>query len=140
MGDKISDHVTGFRKSYGTQHSLVIMLERWKKLLIKKNIFLWYIWNLSKTFDTVIHDLLLTKVRANGFSGSALNWLYNYLKSRKQKVVINDKISSSAVIIAGALQGSIEGPLQFNYKRPHFIPVDYSFKQLRRWQQPLCYR
>ena len=107
MGDKISDHVTGFRKSYGTQHSLVIMLERWKKLLIKKNIFLWYVWNLSKTFDTVIHDLLLTKVRANGFSGSALNWLYNYLKSRKQKVVTNDKISSSTVIIAGAPQGSI---------------------------------
>ena len=52
--------------------------------------------DLSKTFDTMIHDLLLAKLRANGFSGSALNWLYNYLKSRKQKVVINDKISSSA--------------------------------------------
>ena len=96
--------------------------------------------DLSKTFDTMIHDLLLAKLRANGFSGSALNWLYNYLKNRKQKVVINDKISSSEVIIAGAPQGSIDGPLQFIYKRPHFIPVDYSFKQLRRWQQPLCYR
>ena len=31
MEDKISNYVTGFRKSHGTQHSLVIMLERWKQ-------------------------------------------------------------------------------------------------------------
>ena len=30
MEDKTSNYVTGFRKSHGTQHSLVIMLERLK--------------------------------------------------------------------------------------------------------------
>ena len=30
MQDKLSKHITGFRKSHGTQHSLMTMLEKWK--------------------------------------------------------------------------------------------------------------
>ena len=40
MKDKISNYITGFQKSHGTQHSLVIMLENGNKVLIKENIFL----------------------------------------------------------------------------------------------------
>ena len=35
MENKISKCVTGFRKSHGTQHSLIVMLEKWKKALDK---------------------------------------------------------------------------------------------------------
>ena len=35
MEDKISNYVTGFRKPHGSQHSLVIMLERWKQAIDK---------------------------------------------------------------------------------------------------------
>ena len=66
----------------------------------------------SKAFDTI--NLLLAKLRANGFSTSALNLLYSYLKDRKQKVVMNNKTNSSEVVIAGVRQGSIDGPLLFN--------------------------
>ena len=31
MEDKLSKYLTGFKKSHGSQHSLVIMLEKWKK-------------------------------------------------------------------------------------------------------------
>ena len=57
---------------------------------------------------TINHDLLLVKLRAYGFSASALNLLYSYLKNRKQKVVIAE------VVIAGVPQGSIDGALLFN--------------------------
>ena len=57
--------------------------------------------DLSKAFDTINNDLLLAKRRAPGFSTSALNLLCSYLKNRKQKVVINNKTSSSEVVIAG---------------------------------------
>ena len=36
------------------------------------------------------------------------------MKNRKQRVVINNKISSSEVVIAGEPQGSIDGPFLFN--------------------------
>ena len=70
--------------------------------------------NLSKAFNTIKHNLPLAKLRAYGFSTSALNLLYSYLKYRKQKVVINNKTNSSEVVIAGVRQGSIDGPLLFN--------------------------
>ena len=35
MQDKLSKHITGFRKSHGTQHSLMTMLEKWKSALDK---------------------------------------------------------------------------------------------------------
>ena len=114
MEDKISNYVSGFGKSHGTQHSLVIMLERWKKAIDKGDYISVMYMDLSKSFDTINHDLLLAKLRAYGFSTSALNLLYSYLKYRKQKVVINNKTNSSEVVIAGVRQGSIDGPLLFN--------------------------
>ena len=114
MEDKISNYVTGFRKPHGSQHSLVIMLERWKQAIDKGEYISVMYMDLSKAFDTINHDLLLAKLRAYGFSTSALNLLYSYLKYRKQKVVINNKTNSSEVVIAGVRQGSIDGPLLFN--------------------------
>ena len=38
----------------------------------------------------------------------------SYLKNRKQKVQINIEVSSERDVIAGVLQGSIDGPLHFN--------------------------
>ena len=70
--------------------------------------------DLSKAFDSINHDLLLAKLRAYGFSTSALSLLYSNLKNRTQKVVINNKTNSSEVVIAGVPQGSIDLPLVFN--------------------------
>ena len=41
--------------------------------------------DLSKAFDTIKHNLLLAKLRAYGFSTSALNLLYSYVKYRETK-------------------------------------------------------
>ena len=35
MQDKLSKHITGFRKSHGTQHSLMTILKKWKSALDK---------------------------------------------------------------------------------------------------------
>ena len=70
--------------------------------------------DLSKAFDTINHDLLIAKLRAYGFSKEALKLMKSYIKSRKQKVQINNKFSSERDVIAGAPQGSIDSPLLFN--------------------------
>ena len=84
------------------------MLERWKQATDKGEYISVMYMDISKAFDTINHDLLLAKLRAYGFSTSALNLLYSYLKYRKQKIVINNKRSSSEVLIADVPQGSID--------------------------------
>ena len=104
MQNKLSKYVKGFRKSHGTQHSLMIMLEKWKKVLDKGEYVCVLFMDLSKAFDTINHDLLLAKLRAHGFSNNALN-----LKNRKQRTQINNNFSSEKNIIAGVPEGSIDG-------------------------------
>ena len=99
MQNKLSKYVTGFRKSHGTQHSLMIMLEKWKNVLDKGEYVCVLFMDLSKAFDTINHDLLLAKLRAYRFSNNASNLMCSYLKNRKQRIsiTINNNFSSEKI-------------------------------------------
>ena len=114
MEDKLPKWLTGFRKSYGTQHSLLLMLEKRRRGIENGSYVSALFIDLSKAFDTINHDLMLAKLKAYGFSTNALNLMHSYLKNRKQKVQINNKFSLERNVIAGVPQGSIDGPLLFN--------------------------
>ena len=70
--------------------------------------------DLSKAFDCIVHDLLIAKLAAYGFSDTALRYIYSYLSNPKQCVRINNTYSSYQKIISGVPQGSILGPIFFN--------------------------
>ena len=72
--NKASKCVTGLRKSHGTQHCLMVMLEKWKKALGKEKNMLAIFMDLSKVFNTINHGLLLAKLKAYGFSKRALSF------------------------------------------------------------------
>ena len=94
MCDKLSKYITGFRNCHGTEHSLLVMLEKWKKALdIGENACTIFM-DLSKAFDSINHDLLLAKLKAYGFSENALKLMCSYLKDRRQAVQINNNFSS----------------------------------------------
>ena len=93
--NKLSKFITGFRKLHGTQHSMVAMLEKWKKALDKRE-YIWVLFmDVSKAFDTKNHDLLLAKLHAYDVSRNALNLMSSYLKNRKRKVQINNNSSAT---------------------------------------------
>ena len=69
--------------------------------------------DISKGFDKVWHQGLLHKLKQNGISGNLIETLTDFLKDRKQRVVLNERNSSRANIKAGVPQGSILGPLLF---------------------------
>ena len=59
------------------------------------------------------HDGIIYKLTQNGMSGNLLNLLQDFLKERKQRVVLNGQVFTRWNINAGVPQGSILDPLLF---------------------------
>ena len=69
--------------------------------------------NLSKAFDTIDHNTLLSKLNNYGIRGTPHNLIKSYLSNRKQYVKIGDEESEKLVVKYGVPQGSVLGPLLF---------------------------
>ena len=69
--------------------------------------------DLRKAFDTVNHEILLTKLEHYGIRGNVLDLFKSYLSNRRQCVTINGKSSESLEINCGVPQESVLGPLLF---------------------------
>ena len=70
--------------------------------------------DLSKAFDWLPHDLLISKLHAYGCHLPSLKLLNCYLPNRPQPVKINNFYSSWTQILFGVPQGSILGFILFN--------------------------
>ena len=64
----------------------------------------------AKAFDTVPHNKLLAKMKANGIEGKIYDWFKNWLTGRKQCVVLNGESSDLVNVDSGVPQGSVLGP------------------------------
>lgn len=69
--------------------------------------------DLRKVFDTVNHNILLSKLSHFNFSDIALKWVASYLFQRSQIVRIGSYPSEPLQLSTGVPQGSILGPLLF---------------------------
>lgn len=65
----------------------------------------------SLAFDTIDHNLLLTKLDQVGTRGTIRNWVASYLKDKSQYV--NDMKSDVPIINRSVPQGSILRPMLF---------------------------
>ena len=57
--------------------------------------------DISKAFDKVWHEGLIFKLKQNGISGNLLNLLCDFLRNRKQRVLLNGQVSDWSDVTAG---------------------------------------
>ena len=61
-----SKYQCGFRTDYSAQHCLLVMIEKWKKVVDNGGAFGALLTDLSKAFDCIPHDLIIAKLEAYG--------------------------------------------------------------------------
>ena len=69
----------GFRKNYATTNALTEVIDYIYKSLVEGNYVFGIYIDLKKAFDTVQHDILLSKLQHYGIRGIAFEWFRSYL-------------------------------------------------------------
>ena len=83
----------GFRKNNSTSYALMEITERIKETIDESKFGCGIFIDLKKAFDTVNHNILLTKLEHYGIRGVLLDWFKSYLTGRKQYVFCNGESS-----------------------------------------------
>ena len=105
----LNAHQHGFRPLHSTNSSLTNVLDYITAVLDRKYVALALFINESKDFDSLNHNILLSKLEHYSIRGVALSWFRSYLCNRFQYIVLKCDRSLLRLIVSGVPQGSILG-------------------------------
>ena len=110
--DLLSDRrQSGFCPNYSTQDVLLYVTDSWRRAVDDSKFTTAAFLDISKAFDYVNHDILLSKLACYGVLEYSLVWFASYLSCRQQKICIQGLSSAWDEVHIGVPQGSILGSL-----------------------------
>ena len=99
------DFLCAFQKGHGCRTTLLCLLIHWKHVLDSNEYVDAILMDLSKAFDCLPHNILLSKLSAYGLSEDSVLLLKSYISDHKQQIKISSVVSSWANFNKGVPQG-----------------------------------
>ena len=105
---------SAYRAGCSTETVLLRIVNDILSALDNDNISVLLLLDLSATFDTLDHQILLSRLNSVfGIQSTALQWFHSYLSDRYQSTSVNNSSSSPSQLMSGVPQGSVLGPILF---------------------------
>ena len=123
----IYEHQFGFQKNKSTSLTVLDIYSKLIKSIENKEFSCCILLDFAKAFDTVNHEILLSKLEHYGISGIVNDWFRSHLSLTPQIIKINGLLSDKQYIKCGVPQGSVLGPLLFLI---YINDMPYAFKLL----------
>ena len=110
----IDSRQNGFLKNNSCAMNLTTLIESLSTNLLQNLPTDIIYFDFAKAFDTVNHDLILSKLKYQyKIDGRMQKFFNSYLRNRTQRVVLDNCTSDIIDVLSGVPQGSILGPLLF---------------------------
>ena len=110
----LTDSQFGFRPQHATSHAMIKLYDTALAGLDDKTVKTGAVLlDISKAFDCVNHDILISKLQHYGIRGFVCDWFKSFLTNRSHYVDINGAKSEPYSPDMGVPQGSVLGPILF---------------------------
>ena len=115
----LDSHQSAYRAHHSVETVLVSLTDHLLKQMDEGNLTALVLLDVSSAFDTVLHSLMIDRLKEFGVTSTALRWFISYLSDRFQRVCIDGVKSDATPLTYGVPQGSVGGPLLFSiYTQP----------------------
>ena len=108
---QLTQNQFAFRKLQSTITSLICVTDHWHSDVDNKKANFVLFLDLKKAFDTVDHEILISKLAKYGITSNENNQFRSYLTNRSQYCSIDGQVSDIMETEFGTPQGSCLGPL-----------------------------
>ena len=105
---------SAYRAGHSTETVLLRIVNDILSALDNDNISVLLSLDVSAAFDTIDHQILLSRLNSvSGIQSTALQWFQSYLSDRYQSTSVNNSSSSPSQLMYGVPRGSVLGPILF---------------------------